>query len=117
MNNGNERHVGQIFWCEFCHGPGSTKHHLIPHSLKTYVSPAQRIRETIRLCSRCHTEVHYFFSNSELGYTYNDPALLLKELEARRTRLPPPRSQAKKFMDAVKAWNDRASSFYLTYDI
>ena len=68
----------QIYFCAFCNGPGTTRHHLFP---------GQGRHETIRLCRRCHNEVHWYFSNAELAMKFNSEERLRCELEKRKREL------------------------------
>lgn len=68
----------QIYFCAICNGPGSTRHHLAPVATKM---PYMGI---IRLCPRCHKEVHYYFSNWELAVKFNSLESLTGELKTRR---------------------------------
>lgn len=81
-----ERSQGQKFWCHFCGGPGTTKHHLVPRSVVDRC-PQYRIWGTIRLCRPCHDEVHRLFGPLELGLKWNDPVNLQLEFYRRRNRL------------------------------
>jgi hypothetical protein len=71
----------QIYFCAFCPGPGVTKHHLVPRSVRDFRGPGKL---TIRLCNDCHADVHRFFSLLELARRFNTEKSLREELKKRK---------------------------------
>lgn len=64
--------------CELCERTVSTtsRHHLIPrtvHSNKWFKKRFTReeMNGTVDLCRDCHSQIHRFFSEKELGRNYN----------------------------------------------
>ena len=77
--------------CGFC---GRLKeltfHHYIPRTLhsnklfkKTYQAEFMKTHG-IELCEDCHSAIHKFFSEKELGKSYNDKNKLLSDERVRR---------------------------------
>lgn len=59
-----------------------TWHHVIPKDVhKKFLKKGytkQELARTIPLCRMCHSAVHMFFTNEELGVSYNTPEKLLE---------------------------------------
>jgi len=84
------RPTGQIYFCFFCGGPGSTKHHLFPRSIADRIGASKEQKQkVIRLCPRCHQDVHFYFSHYELATRFNDHVKLKLEWQVRKNwKLP-----------------------------
>jgi hypothetical protein len=76
----------QVHFCVFCQGPGTSKHHVLPRSLGLRGEGSKPI--TVRTCRPCHNDIHRFFTNLELGQTYNTVETLKPELERRKALCP-----------------------------
>jgi hypothetical protein len=72
----------QVHFCGICNGPGTSRHHFIPKEV-VHVNPARK-DDTVRLCSVCHRDVHFYFSNMELAMWYNTTDSIRPELERRK---------------------------------
>ena len=72
--------------CELCNREKPlTSHHLIPrmlHSKLRFISKfgKQTMRNRqIELCDDCHTNIHAFYTEKELGLNYNTKELLMAD--------------------------------------
>lgn len=72
----------QIYFCELCNGPGSTKHHLVPKSVR--LERGLQANAIMRACGRCHSDIHYYISNWELATQFNSPEKIKLELKRRK---------------------------------
>lgn len=79
----------QVYFCVICNGPGGTRHHLVPKSIERDHPKFKNRKDTIRLCSRCHREVHYYFSHWELAVKFNSAETVKSELHKRKTWISP----------------------------
>ncbi len=75
----------QIYTCFVCGGPGTTRHHFVPkHARMKMKRHDTKSKDTVRACSHCHSDIHYYFSNWELAVKFNTEATLVEELRNRR---------------------------------
>ena len=75
----------QVYFCVFCNGPGTSKHHLIPQEIlkQRDLDLDLHFRRTVRSCRKCHRAIHDLFSNEELADDYYTLELLRPEFERR----------------------------------
>ncbi len=71
--------------CELCkREKGTTRHHLIPRTLhknkwfKKRYTTKYMTEHTAALCKDCHSTVHQFYPEKELGREYNELSKLLE---------------------------------------
>ena len=82
-------HDALIYTCVICGGPGGSRHHLIPKSVRDkYLTLQQNadLHATIRTCPRCHGDIHFYFSNWELALKFNTEEALRIELRERKNQ-------------------------------
>lgn len=72
--------------CELClRNKPLTSHHLIPrmnHSKQRFINKfgkKEMKSRQIELCEDCHTNIHAFYTEKELGLNFNTKALLLAD--------------------------------------
>jgi hypothetical protein len=74
----------QIYFCALCGGNGTSSHHLFPKSAWKRMNPKPLMR-FMRLCGKCHNDIHFYFSVWELALKFNTPETIKPELEKRKT--------------------------------
>jgi len=86
----------QIYFCAICNGPGTTLHHFTPKQTAKRLNNVDLesildfdYYKTIRVCRRCHDDIHYYLSHWELATKYNNESSLINELNNRKNHENP----------------------------